>query len=351
MPAPTTAHCVRTLRPLLPDAAFRPAPDKLANAGLHVAVVVAGWLAIRYLPLACWPLAGLLIGVSLSAIAFLAHETIHGSVVRNRPLRDVVEILLWSLLLMPRTVYKRVHHLHHRSTNSEQDPDRRFLPDELTGAASAYGRMFFPNRQWRYGALWFLHFIAYSIRHTDAAFSSQPERLPLVTAVPRYTLKERLAIGSELAIILALLVAVWFLVARPSAHPLLAYLCAVPLPVVIMSAFVSFYFFTNHGLKPVSDNADVLAGSTSIAVPWLFNWLHSNFSYHVEHHLFPGVSSDYYPLVGDLLRRHFGGEYHRITASDAWAALIRSDVAARRGNTHGNDTQLTPVVVPQRPGG
>ncbi|HXQ41480.1 MAG TPA: fatty acid desaturase, partial [Candidatus Udaeobacter sp.] len=194
--------------------------------------------------------------------------------------------------------------------------------------------------------LWFLHFIAYSIRHTDAAFSSQPERLSLVTAVPRYSLKERLAIALELAIILALQVAVWFLVAHASAHPLLAYLFAVPLPVVIMSAFVSFYFFTNHGLKPVSDDADVLAGSTSIAVPRLFNWLHSNFSYHVEHHLFPAMSSDYYPLVGDLLRRHFGQHYHRMTAGDAWAALIRSDVAARRGDSHGYEAQPAPAVPP-----
>ena len=333
MPVPTTANCIRTLRPLLPDAAFRPAPRKLALAGLHVTMVVAGWLAIRCLPSAFWPVAVLFIGLSLSAIAFLGHEAIHGSVVRNRPLRAAVEILLWSLLLMPRTVYKRVHHLHHRNTNSEQDPDRRFLADELTGARSLYGRMFFPHRQWRYGASWFLHFIAYSVRHTDAAFSLRPEELPLVTAVPRYTLRERLAIGFELAIILALQLAIWFLIAHPSAHPRLAYVCAVPLPVMIMSAFVSFYFFTNHGLKPVSEDADVLGGSTSIAVPRLFDWLHSNFSYHVEHHLFPAMSSDYYPLLGELLRQHFGRDYHRVTASSAWAALIRSDLAASRGTS------------------
>jgi fatty acid desaturase len=294
---------------------------------------VTGWLAIRYLPPAFWPIAGALIGVSLSAIAFLGHEAIHGSVVRNPAVRAVVEILLWSLLLMPRSVYKRVHLLHHRSTNSVRDPDRRFLPGELTGATAIYGRMFFPHRQWRYGASWFLHFIAYSVRHTGAAFSLRPERLALVTAVPRYRMSERLAIGFELAIILALQVAVWFLIAHPTVHPRLAFFWAVPLPVVIMSAFVSFYFFTNHGLKPVSDDADVLGGSTSIAVPRLFDWLHCNFSHHVEHHLFPALSSDYYPLVGDLLRRHFGRDYHRVTAGDAWAALIRSDLAAVRGNS------------------
>jgi len=313
---------------LLPDAAFRPATYRLAKVGLHVAVVVTGWLAIRYLPSPYWPVIALVIGISLSAIAFLAHDAIHGSIVRNGPLRTIVEILLWSLLLMPRSVYKRVHHRHHRSTNSEDDPDRRFLPNELTVAASAYARTFFPNKQWRYGAIWFLHFVAYSVRHTSAAFSSLPQRLGLVTAVPSYTLRERLAIGSELAIIVLLQAAAWFIAADASAHRLMAYAFAVPVPIVVMSAAVSFYFFTNHGLKPIGEDADVLAGSTSIIVPRPFNWLHSNFSYHAEHHLFPAMNSDYYPLVSELLRKHFGAEYHRVTAGSAWAALLRSEIAA-----------------------
>jgi len=327
---PSTAHCIKTLRPLLPEAAFRPAPRKLATAGLHVAVAVTGWLAIRYLPWPCWPLVSLGIGVSLGAIAFLAHETIHGSVVRSRPLRDVAEIALFSLLLIPRSVYRRVHHLHHRSTNSLQDPDRRFLPDELTGPASAYARLFFPNRQWRYGGVWLLHFIAYSIRHTIAAFSPRPRRHALVTAAPAYTGRERLAIASEIAVILALQAAILLIAGDHSPHRLIAYLFAVPLPIAIMSAAVSLYFFTNHGLKPIGEDGDVLAGSTSIAVPRAFDWLHSHFSYHVEHHLFPSVSSDYYPLVSALLRDHFGEQYHRMTIGGAWSALLRSDVAARR---------------------
>lgn len=327
---PGTAHYVVTLKPLLPEAAFRPATYKLATAALHVAVVVGGWLAIRCLPVAYWPAAALVIGASLGAIAFLAHDTIHGSVVTNRVLRPLAEIALFSLLVMPRTVYRRVHHRHHRSTNSQHDPDRRFLPNELSGVTSAYAKMFFPNRRWRYGPLWFLHIAVYSIRHTLAAFCAKPS-LALVTAVPGYTSSERVAIGSEIAIILAVQGAIWLIIGGDaSPHRLLAYAFAVPVPIAIMSAVVSFYFFTNHGLKPVGDDADVLAGSTSVAVPRAFNWLHSNFSYHAEHHLFPAMNSDYYPLLGDLLREHFGEHYHRLTIGSAWTALLGAEVAATR---------------------
>jgi fatty acid desaturase len=325
---PGTVHYVLTLKPLLPEVAFRPAIYKLAIAALHVALVVAGWLAIGHLPLPYWPLAALVIGASLGAIAFLAHDTIHGSVVRNRVVRSVAEIILFSLLLIPRTVYRRVHHRHHRSTNSQHDPDRRFLPNELCGVASAYAKMFFPNRRWRYGPLWFLHIAVYSIRHTFAAFCAKPN-LALVTAVPGYTPGERVAIGLEIAIILALQGAVWLIVGGDAyPHRFIAYVFAVPLPIAMMSAVVSFYFFTNHGLKPVGDDADVLAGSTSVAVPRVFNWLHSNFSYHAEHHLFPAMNSDYYPLVSALIREHFGEHYHRLTIGSAWTALLGSDVAA-----------------------
>ena len=64
-------------------------------------------------------------------LATLATHRKDGSVVKNRVLRPLAEIALFSLLVMPRTVYRRVHHRHHRSTNSQHDPDRRFLPNEI----------------------------------------------------------------------------------------------------------------------------------------------------------------------------------------------------------------------------
>ncbi|HRE84663.1 MAG TPA: fatty acid desaturase, partial [Opitutaceae bacterium] len=40
-------------------------------------------------------------------------------------------------------------------------------------------------------------------------------------------------------------------------------------------------------------------------VPGLLDALHSHFSYHTEHHLFPGMDSSRYPEVARLLRQQF----------------------------------------------
>jgi fatty acid desaturase len=57
----------------------------------------------------------------------------------------------------------------------------------------------------------------------------------------------------------------------------------------------------------------------------VFDWLHSNFSYHTEHHLFPNVSADFYPLVSKLLLEHYPTRYHRIPLAEAWRLLWKGE--------------------------
>jgi fatty acid desaturase len=46
--------------------------------------------------------------------------------------------------------------------------------------------------------------------------------------------------------------------------------------------------------------------------------VHFHFSHHLEHHLFPGMCSWYYPRVRASLRRHLGPDY---LAPAHWHAL------------------------------
>jgi fatty acid desaturase len=87
------------------------------------------------------------------------------------------------------------------------------------------------------------------------------------------------------------------------------------------SAVASLYFFASHSLRPLRDDGDVLECSTSIVLPELVDRLHVNQSYHTEHHLFPNMNPDYYPLVRRLIEKHFPESYHRIPASAAWAQI------------------------------
>ncbi|MHC5833436.1 MAG: fatty acid desaturase, partial [Nostoc sp.] len=58
--------------------------------------------------------------------------------------------------------------------------------------------------------------------------------------------------------------------------------------------------------------------------PKIFDKLHLNFSYHTEHHIFPGINSDYYPLVQELLKIHYPERLNLLDAKDAWHLLMQT---------------------------
>ena len=55
------------------------------------------------------------------------------------------------------------------------------------------------------------------------------------------------------------------------------------------------------------------------------DWLHDNFSYHTEHHVFPSMNPKFYPEVSRLLQEHFPERYNRIPLREAWRRLWLRD--------------------------
>ena len=320
----TNSDYVRVLRPLLPLEAFAADPRKLIAVAIHVTVIVGGWFTFRAVPHYLWPVVGLVISNSVAALAFIGHDITHRSVVKNRKLLYLVELIVWTLVSVPATMWRRVHGAHHNHANGEGDPDRRFLAHEMSPTTSVYAAVLFPNRTLRYNVLCLLHFVTYILRHTFAAFYPGAYKPVSMTAKPSYTTGEKFKIAFEVALIVLTQVAI-YQIAGPK-----CYGWAAVMPFIITSFVVSFYFFTNHGLKPIGEGDDALAASTSVIVPAPLNKLHVNFSYHTEHHLFPNMNSDYYPLVGELIRKHFPGRYHRVPIGTAWAGLWRSTITGAR---------------------
>jgi fatty acid desaturase len=60
------------------------------------------------------------------------------------------------------------------------------------------------------------------------------------------------------------------------------------------------------------------AVATSVIVSPLLDWMHLNFSFHTEHHLFPAMDGRFLPLVSRLLQEHFPARYHRVPIACAW---------------------------------
>lgn len=307
----------------LPPAAYRVAPGKLPVIFLHAGIAAAGfWLAGRA-GISGWllPLA-LVAGHSLGCLGFLAHDLAHGSVVRHRPTALVLERICWGLVLISATVWRRVHNQsHHAHFNTVLDPDRMFLADERRAATVWYVRIFYPNAEtFPWNPLVLLHLVAYVGRNTITSLLPGKSKLPVVPAKAAVQSGDRRAIFADLAVIAGLQVLLWLLTGRQSA----VYAAMLAATYAVTSALSMAYIFTNHFTDPLHHEPDLLHGTTSVIVPAWLDRLHSNFSYHTEHHLFPGLNSDYYPVVSVHLAKAFPGSYSRIPILEAWRRLGRN---------------------------
>jgi fatty acid desaturase len=318
------SHYRRRVKDELPPEAFAAAPRKLVRMVVLLLLVVAGYATIRACDsLWCRVLLSLAIGHTLACLAFLTHELAHGAIVRARLPRYLLECLFWGLLLIPATVWRRVHnHTHHAHASTPRDPDRAFLRAEESLATRCYTRIFYPHRRGpRWNPMVALHLAPYVARNVAAAFWPARRKPCVVPAVPEYSMRQRLAIVLEIAAIAGIQAAVfWGLGASWQ-----AWFWASPAAYGVTSAVTMTYIFTNHFLNPISESADPLLGTTSLTVPAVFDRLHAHFSLHTEHHLFPSMNSDYYPLVAEALRQHFPDRYQRLGLIPAWQRLWQGE--------------------------
>lgn len=316
---------IRHLKPFLPERAFAPSPRKLVLLIVHLLVILAGYFAIRFSShWVLWLACSFVIGHSLACIAFLAHELSHNTIIADRRLRYALELLMWGLNFIAPTVWRRVHnHTHHLHANTPDDPDRQFLTSEASAPIRWYSRLFYPNRlSPRWNLIVGFHFVPYILRNTFAAFYPDAAKPPFVPAKPPYTTNQRLAVAFELVVIALLQAGVFYVVGGSW----LRFLFAAPLAVLITSSVVMAYVFTNHFLNPLCETNDPVASSTSVIVPRFFDRLHSHFSYHTEHHLFPGMNSDFYPAVSELLQSRYAERYSRVRLAEAWRRLWSNEL-------------------------
>src|SRR4051794_21258490 len=112
------AEYARDLRPHLPPAVFRPAPARLLWLPLHAAVAAACiWLIAT--GTVGRPLAAVLsipIGLAFAGMAFVAHELLHGAIVRDLRARHILGGIAFSPFLISARHWvgwhNRLHHGH-----------------------------------------------------------------------------------------------------------------------------------------------------------------------------------------------------------------------------------------------
>jgi fatty acid desaturase len=335
----TQAEYAKKLRPLLPAEAFAPDPSKLVILLINLAILILGWaiashldrwslyLLWLYLPLA------MVMGNSVIVLLFSSHNLMHGSVIRNSQLMRVISLLGLTMLWMPPTLWKAVHNReHHNKTNSLADPDRNYLYAQPETWGKWIQNLFVPSAE--VNPIWLTVGMAtawgvHTFRNLTSVVLFNNESVDYVPAAFKVSAKDRRAIAGEFLVILMLHLSILVYLQFDLLKLVLSYF----LPIGIGYAGLIFYIYTNHMLSRMTTVNDPLLNSLSIRVPKLFDQLHLNFSYHTEHHIFPGINSDYYPLVQELLKTHYPERLNVLDAGDAWRLLRQTPRHYKNENT------------------
>jgi fatty acid desaturase len=304
---------VRALREVLPEEAFEPAHSRLWLVPLYASIAATAIvaLALGWVPWFMFPVLSIVIGIAFACLTFVAHEAGHGGIVRGHLARRIVGFIgFLPFTLSPRLWAGWHDRIHHASANVAADPDMYPTLDEYN--ASPRIRFFVDSfslggKRWRGGLSLLLGFTVQSAHQLIAARSSG-------------FLKSRafvLAIGETL-----LGVALWTTLAILMGG--VAFIFAYVIPVLIGNVIVMSFILTNHGLSPRVEVNDPLVSGLSVTAPRWVEWITLQFGYHVEHHLFPAMSSRYARDVRALLREKWPGRYQSMPLGTALRELHRT---------------------------
>jgi fatty acid desaturase len=321
----------KKLRPLLPPEAFLPDRRKVILLFINLGILLLGWGIASQLDR--WPTSllwlyfpvTLIMANSVIALLFSSHDLMHTKSVKNPYALRIVSLLGLAMLWTPPTLWKNVHNrFHHNKTNALGDPDRNFLYQQPNTWGKWIQNLLIPSQTVNPCWLMIGMISAWSIstfRNLTSVLLFSGEDVHYVPAAFQVCSKERREIAFEFLIIFTLHVSILSYLQFDALKLVLSYF----LPIALGYAGIIFYVYTNHMLCRMTNLNDPLRNSISIKVPKLFDLLHLNFSYHAEHHIFPGLNSDYYPLVQDLIKTYYPERSHYILgAREAWWMLLHT---------------------------
>lgn len=319
---------VKKLKPLLPPEAFKPDPSKLIILFINVGILIAGWVIARsldqwpvhllwlYLPIA------LIMGNSIIILLFSTHDLMHGSVIKKSLWSYLISFLGLSMLLMPPTQWKTLHNfVHHNNTNSLADPDRSYLYTQPETWGKWIQNLFVPSTE--VNSFWLFigmsgSWVVHNFRNLTSVIFFNSKSVDYVPSAFIVNEKDRAIICFECLGILGIHLSILNYLEFDPLKVTIAYL----LPMAIGHAGSMFYIYTNHFICQITSVNDPLINSLSVRVPKIVDRLHLNFSYHTEHHIFPSLNSDYYPLVRELIEAHYPNKMNLLDASEAWKLLL-----------------------------
>jgi fatty acid desaturase len=292
---------VHALKPHLPSRLFKPAWSRLAWLPIHLAVIVVGTIGIAadWMPWPVIPAVSLIIGLSFAGLTFLGHETLHGGVVRGRLtwLKPIVGWIAFAPFTLSQQLWVVWHNRVHHANTQRIGADPDMYPTLATYRSQRVNRFSIDNfalgGRRRRGILSLL--LGFTVQSKHMLFAGRT-RLGMSASEFRRTIVETVAA-------VVLWGAVAFLIG------FVPFLFAYVIPMLIADVVVMGFILTNHGLSPATEINDPLVNSLTVTSPRWLEWLTLDFGYHVEHHLFPAMSSRHARAVRDELLRVWPDRY------------------------------------------
>ena len=304
---------VHALKAQLPAKSFERATSRLLFLPAHLAVITLATIAIA-LGWIAWPLVPLVslaIGASFAGMTFVAHEALHGGLVRSKRLQYAVGWLGFLPFMVSPRLWIAWHNVdHHAHANLPDDPDAYPTLDqyrERRAARFAVDTFSLGGKRWR-GVLSLV--LGFTVQSAGILINAR--RLGIADARGH-----RLALAES-----GLALGVWAGIAAVVGF--VPFLFVFALPLLVANVCVMAFILTNHSLSPRVSINDPLASGLTVTTSRLVEWLTLGFGYHVEHHLFPAMSTRHAPAVRALVQQRWPDRYHSMSLREALGRLHRS---------------------------
>jgi fatty acid desaturase len=243
-------------------------------------------------------IAAVLIGQFNAGLAFVAHETLHGSIVKSRFFQNFIGSVGFAPFLVSATYWRFWHNtLHHGNTQLiYKDPDA--FPTLSVYKRSKFMRAVFELAPGSKNPLSFFYLFYW--------FSFQSI---LNQSFMRFKNKmwanmdhNRVTIEFSVVALIALSYVYWV-----GFNFNLLWLVIIPM--AVQNYVILSYILTNHNISPLTKINDPLENSLTVTTNPLCDFFDLNFGYHVEHHLFPRVSGKHAKKIHLLLKEMYPEKY------------------------------------------
>jgi len=306
------AQYAKELRPDLPRESFQRNPMRLLWLPAHLAIIGAAVTTLLATDIHWgWRvLLAALIGHSYGCLMFLAHEILHGTVVKNGRVQNWLSgICMLPYCIGPAHWTAWHNQAHHGNTSkSGVDPDSfgnvtMFMCNRMARFTLTFAPGSGYWRSWLFLGFWFsfhaiITLFIHSVQYDYWSESRRRKQIALFFAEAGFWVAVAAAVGPF--------------------HFLFLYI----LPMVVANMLQMSYIATNHLICDETRDVNVpLANSLSVSVPRWLSWLHLNFGYHIEHHIFPYMNARHAPQVRAAIEARYGKRYRSLPLLEALRVL------------------------------